>query len=556
MAIKFLADLDISGSEIQSFALENRTTDPSSASTGQIYFDTGNDEVKIYDGSNFIVVGKTYSAGNGISLSGTAFSVAGGDGLDQDAGGLSVDSTVIRTTGAQTKAGNMTFSNNVTVTGNLTVNGTQTILNTAELAVEDTNIELNSGASEGADSGISVNRGQGEDIPQLLWDESADRWTFTNNGSTFYNIPLSTEYNNFTYTLPTATASVLGGVKIGSGISISNGVISADSQTANDFTDALATKLDGIATGADAYGSWTISDGTNSETIGSGNSLIVDGTGATSVSYNEDTNTLTINSTDTNTNTQLSKETVQDYVGEMLTGNTETNITVTYDDANNKINFVATDTNTQLSTEAVQDIVGAMFSSNTETRITATYQDTDGTIDLVVEDQSYTLPNASAETLGGIKVGSNLSISDEGVLSATDTNTQLTNEQVQDIIGAMVSSNTETNISVTYNDTTGKLNFVSTDTDTTYSAGDGLSLSGTTFTNANSYYAVDFTADGSDYEVTTDTASVRVPAIVQLLDSTGRMVLPDVVQDSTNGKFILKSVPTGDYSLIIMGRRA
>jgi hypothetical protein len=240
----------------------------------------------------------------------------------------------------------------------------------------------------------------------------------------------------------------------------------------------------------------------------------------------------------------------------MLTGNTETNITVTYDDANNKINFVATDTNTQLSTEAVQDIVGAMFSSNTETRITATYQDSDGTIDLVVEDQSYTLPNASAETLGGIKVGSNLSISDEGVLSATDTNTQLTNEQVQDIIGAMVSSNTETNISVTYNDTTGKLNFVSTDTDTTYSAGDGLSLSGTTFTNANSYYAVDFTADGSDYEVTTDTASVRVPAIVQLLDSTGRMVLPDVVQDSTNGKFILKSVPTGDYSLIIMGRRA
>lgn len=39
-------------------------------------------------------------------------------------------------------------------------------------------------------------------------------------------------------------------------------------------------------------------------------------------------------------------------------------------------------------------------------------------------------------------------------------------EEIQDIVGAMVSGNTETNISVTYDDTNGKLNFVSTDTNT------------------------------------------------------------------------------------------
>ena len=37
---------------------------------------------------------------------------------------------------------------------------------------------------------------------------------------------------------------------------------------------------------------------------------------------------------------------------------------------------------------------------------------------LSATDQSYSLPAASAETLGGIKVGSNLSITEEGVLSA------------------------------------------------------------------------------------------------------------------------------------------
>ena len=43
-----------------------------------------------------------------------------------------------------------------------------------------------------------------------------------------------------------------------------------------------------------------------------------------------------------------------------------------------------TDTNTQLSTEAVQDIVGAMTTGNTESGITVAYQDGDGTLDFTV----------------------------------------------------------------------------------------------------------------------------------------------------------------------------
>ena len=43
-----------------------------------------------------------------------------------------------------------------------------------------------------------------------------------------------------------------------------------------------------------------------------------------------------------------------------------------------------TDTNTQLSIEAVQDIVGAMTAGNTESGITVAYQDGDGTLDFTV----------------------------------------------------------------------------------------------------------------------------------------------------------------------------
>ena len=120
----------------------------------------------------------------------------------------------------------------------------------------------------------------------------------------------------------------------------------------------------------------------------------MEGSGATTVSYDDSSNTFTISSTDTNTNTQLSKETVQDYIGEMLTGNTETNITVTYDDSNNKINFVATDTNTQLTDAQVRSKISGtgLISYNSSTGVISTTAN------------NYSPLIASSSVLGGIKV--------------------------------------------------------------------------------------------------------------------------------------------------------
>jgi hypothetical protein len=56
-------------------------------------------------------------------------------------------------------------------------------------------------------------------------------------------------------------------------------------------------------------------------------------------------------------------------------------------------------------------------------------------------------------------------------LSASDT--VLTSEQVQDIVGGMFSGNTETNITVTYQDADGTIDLAATDTNTTYSEATG-----------------------------------------------------------------------------------
>ncbi len=67
----------------------------------------------------------------------------------------------------------------------------------------------------------------------------------------------------------------------------------------NAYTDAEKTKLSNIATSADNYASWTITDGSNSEAVASGDSITFAGAGSVSAAYNTSTNTVTMTGTDT-----------------------------------------------------------------------------------------------------------------------------------------------------------------------------------------------------------------------------------------------------------------
>jgi len=123
--------------------------------------------------------------------------VTGGTGVTVSSGEVAIGQAV-------GTSDSPTFSDLV-VNGNLTVSGTQTIVNTTSLSIADNLMILNSDLS-GAPSenaGLQVNRGSSDDV-FLQYNETSDRWQFTNDGSTFINLPTSTsdisEGTNLYYT--------------------------------------------------------------------------------------------------------------------------------------------------------------------------------------------------------------------------------------------------------------------------------------------------------------------------------------------------------------------
>jgi len=155
---------------------------------------------------------------------------------------------------------------------------------------------------------------------------------------------------------------------------------------------------------------------------------------------------------------------------------------------------------------------------------------------------------AGSETLA-FTAGSNISISESGgavTIASTDTNTQLTTEQVQDIVGAMVGSNTETNISVTYDDTGGKLNFASTDTQLTQEQVEdfvnGVIVAGSNITKT--YDDASGTLTIASTDTNTQLTTEQVEDIVGAMVSSNTETNMTVTYDDTNGKLDFSSTNT------------
>lgn len=250
------------------------------------------------------------------------------------------------------------------------------------------------------------------------------------------------------YTLPTASNTVMGGVKIGSNISVSSGTISI---TKSNVTSALGytpplsdttyvnatasaaglmsssdkSKLDSIAANANNY----IHPASHPASMITGLAAV-----ATSGSYSDLSNKPTIPVVPTNVSAFINDagyltqhQSLDDYakktdVNTALAdklGINDTAAAAIKDDAGNTIS----------TTYASKADVSALLSTKLGVTATAYAATRDGAGNNIVNTyakktdipSAYTLPNATSSTLGGVKIGSNISVAG-GTISITKSN--------------------------------------------------------------------------------------------------------------------------------------
>ena len=83
------------------------------------------------------------------------------------------------------------ISGDVSVTGNLTIIGETIYANTTTALIADNVLTLNAAINQASaptvNAGVEVDRGSSANV-SLLWNETSDKWTFTNDGTTYYDI--------------------------------------------------------------------------------------------------------------------------------------------------------------------------------------------------------------------------------------------------------------------------------------------------------------------------------------------------------------------------------
>ena len=318
----------------------------------------------------------------------------------------------------------LSVSRNLTVTGNLTVNGTTTTVNTTNTTVSDSILELATGTTgtPANDAGIVIERGDSNNA-FIGFDESADKFivgtgTFTGATSGDLTITTGTLVANLE-----ATTATLGGSDIlstNNTKTLSNKTIDLDSNT---------------VTGTFAEFDTAVQDATLVSTTAS-------------QTLTNKTLTTPVISSISNTGT-LTLPTSSDTLVGRATSDTLTNKTIS-----GSSNTLSNIDNSSLSNSTIT-IQGSDSSSDAvalgETLIIANGEG------ITTEIASNTLTITGEDATDTNKGLASFNATDFSVSSG---NVTLQTERIQDIAGAMFSSNTETLITATYQDVYGTIDLV------------------------------------------------------------------------------------------------
>jgi hypothetical protein len=204
MARRFLTPINLSQLELQNPSFQKLSSDPTSPVTGQFYYNTVSNLIKFYNGEAWIELRRLTTEEvqdlvNGLIFAGNGISSIYNDNSNtltiSNTGVTSLIGTADEVT-VSASAGAVTLSlpeditvQNLVVSGALTVSGSATYINTEIVTIDDNIIILNSNSagSPTLNAGVEIERGTSANV-SILWNESSDNWTLSNDGTNFHGI--------------------------------------------------------------------------------------------------------------------------------------------------------------------------------------------------------------------------------------------------------------------------------------------------------------------------------------------------------------------------------
>ena len=241
-----------------------------------------------------------------------------------------------------------------------------------------------------------------------------------------------------------------------------------------DLTISTTIQANAVALGADTTGNYiataTAGEGINVSGSGGQTAAITisaeDATDSNKGIASFDSTDFTVSSGDVT----LNAERVQDIVGAMVSSNTESGISVTYEDSDGTLDFNVNDPTIALSGDVagsatMTDLGNVTISTTIQANSVALGADTTGNyVATIAAGEGIDVTGSGSETAAITISAEDATDSNKGVASfdATDFSVSsgavtLQAERIQDIVGAMLSSNTESGIALTYQDSDGTI---------------------------------------------------------------------------------------------------
>ena len=452
-----------------------------------------------------------------ISLGASATTIAGVSNLT--AGTINITGNAISSTDStQVEIGGgdgLRVAGNLNVAGNMTVTGTTTTLSSTNTVVSDKLYELANGTSgtPSGDAGIVIERGS-SDNAIIGFDESADEFivgtgSFTGASSgnlTFTHGTLSTAGNKI-YKAGTAHAvSLVASSSLAGNVTLTlpvndgdaNQLLATDGSGNLSFISATAASGAGLSNVSDdtspSLGGNLDVNGNDIVSASNGNiSLLPNGSGKVIMDGNGSSGGISVSDGLIDIRTGTGAVSKIKFYCESSNAHAQTLQAAPHSAGSSAVLVLPTASGTLIGTGDSNTVSNTMIANSsitfTDESSTAGAVSLGGNLEFLAGEGINT--TASGDTL--TIAGEDASSSNKGIASFNSTDfsvssgaVSLAAERIQDIIGAMVGSNTETRITVTYDDSDGTLDFVVDNDLSNYdnsSSGFTTATSTTTFTN-------------------------------------------------------------------------